>query len=97
MMIVQLAVTWTSAALDQLVEASCRGLIGKVDALAAERGARSKNGYIYMNYAGKTQDVYAGYGPANLARLRSTATRWDPKGQFRKLWKGYFKLWPENS
>lgn len=92
LMIVQLGVTWSSAGLDRVVEESCKQLIDEVDTLAAERGARSKNGFVYMNYAGRSQDVFAGYGSKNLAKLRRTARRWDPKGDFRKLWKGYFKL-----
>lgn len=91
-MIVQLTATWTSAALDEVVESSSKELIGKVDTLAESRGARSKNGYIYMNYAGQTQNVFAGYGKDNLARLRSVARKYDPKGKIRDLWKGYFKL-----
>ncbi|KAK4152004.1 hypothetical protein C8A00DRAFT_35322 [Chaetomidium leptoderma] len=91
-MIVQLTVEWSSAALDEVVETGLKELIGKVDALAASRAAGSKNGYIYMNYAGKTQDVYAGYGQENQARLRRVASKYDSRGKFRKLWKGYFKL-----
>ncbi|KAK3308486.1 uncharacterized protein B0T15DRAFT_108746 [Chaetomium strumarium] len=91
-MMVQLATTWTSSVLDEVVESSCRELVENVDVLAAVRGARSKNGYIYMNYAGKTQDVYAGYGAQNQARLRSVARKYDPKGHLKRLWKGYFKL-----
>jgi FAD/FMN-containing dehydrogenase len=91
-MIVQLSSTWTSQALDRVVEAGSRELIDKVNALAASRGARSKNGYIYMNYADKSQDVYAGYGQQNLKRLRSVAKAYDPQGKLRKLWRGYFKL-----
>jgi FAD/FMN-containing dehydrogenase len=92
-MIVQVTTTWSSAALDDMIENSSRELIAEVDALAASRNATSKNGYIYMNYAGKTQDVYAGYGKENLARLRSVAKQYDPTGKFRNLWNGYFKLW----
>ncbi|KAK4122097.1 FAD-binding domain-containing protein [Parathielavia appendiculata] len=91
-MIVQLSLTWSNPALDEVVETSSKELIDKVNALAASRGARSKNGYIYMNYAADTQDVYAGYGRENLARLRHVAKRYDPEGKFRKLWRGYFKL-----
>jgi FAD/FMN-containing dehydrogenase len=91
-MIVQLTSTWTSPALDGVIEAGSKELIDKINALAASRGARSKNGYIYMNYADKSQDVYAGYGQENLARLRSVAKAYDPQGKFRKLWRGYFKL-----
>ncbi|GAB1314600.1 6-hydroxy-D-nicotine oxidase [Madurella fahalii] len=92
LMIMQIAATWSSAALDEVVEENCEQLITEIDALAAERGARSKNGFVYMNYAGRTQDVYAGYGRENLERLRRTAGRWDPNGRFRELWKGHFKL-----
>jgi hypothetical protein len=91
-MIVQLTTSWTSAALDEAVETGSRELIDKVNALAASRGAGSKNGYVYMNYAGKTQDVYAGYGKESVARLRSIAKKYDSKEKFRKLWKGYFKV-----
>jgi FAD/FMN-containing dehydrogenase len=92
LMIVQLTLTWTSAAMDELVETSTKELVEKVNALAASRGANSKNGYVYMNYAGKTQDVYAGYGKQNVAKLRRVAKKYDPREKFGKLWKGYFKL-----
>lgn len=91
-MLVQLPVTWTSAAMDKLVETSSKELIDEVNALAASRGANSKNGYIYMNYAGKTEDVYAGYGKESHAKLKRVAEKYDPRGKFRDLWKGYFKL-----
>ncbi|KAL2197763.1 hypothetical protein P885DRAFT_77441 [Corynascus similis CBS 632.67] len=91
-MIVQMNVLWTSAALDDTIQDGLRDLVASVETLAASRGARPKNGYIYMNYADKSQDVYAGYGEENLARLRSVARRYDPEGQFRRLWRGYFKL-----
>ncbi|KAK4099525.1 hypothetical protein N658DRAFT_508569 [Parathielavia hyrcaniae] len=91
-MIVQLSLTWGSAALDELVESTSRETIAKVNALAASRGAMSKNGYMYMNYADPSQDVYAGYGSENLTRLRRVSRAYDPAGKFRKLWRGYFKL-----
>ncbi|KAK3297312.1 uncharacterized protein B0H64DRAFT_391891 [Chaetomium fimeti] len=92
LMIVQLNLAWTSAAMDELVETSSKELIEKVNALAASRGASSKNGYVYMNYAGKTQDVYAGYGKQNVAKLRRVAKKYDPREKFGELWQGYFKL-----
>ncbi|KAL2131169.1 hypothetical protein VTI74DRAFT_5456 [Chaetomium olivicolor] len=91
-MIVQLTATWDKAELDEAVEGSTKDLIGEIDALASSRGARSKNGFIYMNYAGKTQDVYVGYGKENQERLRKVASKYDPKGKFRGLWRGYFKV-----
>ncbi|KAL1840463.1 hypothetical protein VTJ49DRAFT_460 [Mycothermus thermophilus] len=91
LMIVQLTVQWTDPALDDVVEATCGDTIRRIDALAASRGARSKNGFIYMNYAGKGQDVLAGYGKSNRERLRKIAKKYDPEGKLNKLWKGYFK------
>jgi hypothetical protein len=38
------------------------------------------------------QDVYAGYGEENRARLRSVAKKYDPGNKFRELWKGYSKV-----
>jgi hypothetical protein len=92
LMIVQVTLSWTSAAMDETVETSSKELIDKINALAASRGASSKNGYVYMNYAGKTQDVYGGYGKQNHAKLKRVARKYDPHGELRNLWKGYFKL-----
>ncbi|KAK3374237.1 hypothetical protein B0T24DRAFT_290224 [Lasiosphaeria ovina] len=90
LVIVQLAVTWENAAIDSAVEASCQKLIGQVKALAASR--KLDRGFIYVNYAGKSQDVFRGYGAANLARLKRVAKTVDPQGLLQRLWKGYFKL-----
>ncbi|EAQ86294.1 hypothetical protein CHGG_07547 [Chaetomium globosum CBS 148.51] len=92
LMIVQLALSWTSTGMDAAVETGSKELIDKINALAESRGARSKNGYIYMNYAGQTQDVFAGYGKQNHAKLRRVAKKYDPRGELRDLWKGYFKV-----
>ena len=92
LMIVQLNASWDNEVLDEVIERSLGELIAKIDALAESRGARSKNGYIYMNYAGRSQDVFAGYGEENQARLRSVAKKYDPGNKFRELWKGYFKV-----
>jgi hypothetical protein len=48
--------------------------------------------FIYMNYASLDQDVYAGYGKGNEARLRHVKEMYDPDDVFGKLWRGYFKL-----
>ncbi|KAJ6087913.1 hypothetical protein N7467_006827 [Penicillium canescens] len=50
------------------------------------------NGFIYMNYGSKFQDVIAGYGDANAARLRHIASKYDPKEIYQGLQPGYFKL-----
>ncbi|KAH6641220.1 hypothetical protein F5144DRAFT_125440 [Chaetomium tenue] len=92
LMIVQLTLSWTSTGMDEAVETGSKELIDKINALADSRGESSKNGYIYMNYAGKTQDVFAGYGKQSHAKLRHVAKKYDPRGELRDLWKGYFKV-----
>ncbi|KAL2268986.1 hypothetical protein VTJ83DRAFT_3832 [Remersonia thermophila] len=91
LMLIQLSAVWADPALDDVVERACRETIRSIDALAAERGARTKNGFVYMNYAGQGQDVLAGYGKANRDRLRKVAHKYDPQGKLDRLWKGYFK------
>ncbi|KAJ4288274.1 hypothetical protein N0V88_007464 [Collariella sp. IMI 366227] len=91
-MIIQLTLTWDIPALDDAVENGGKEFIDQVDALAASRNARSKNGFIYMNYAGKTQDVLASYGKENHERLKRVSRKYDPQGKLGKLWKGYFKV-----
>ena len=45
-----------------------------------------------MNYGNKVQDVVAGYGAQNKAKLLSISKKYDPSGVFEKLQPGYFKL-----
>jgi hypothetical protein len=51
--------------------------------------------YIYQNYAWQDQDVFAGYGKENLARLQAIQKKIDPEGVFaggEGLSRGYFKV-----
>jgi hypothetical protein len=48
--------------------------------------------FIYQNYAGIGQDVFASYGPERHARLLETQQKYDPEGVFLRLQPGYFKL-----
>lgn len=59
-------------------------LIGDIKAAAGKQD----DGFVYMNYAGPKQDVFGGYGIESLKRLK----KYDSKGLFGELWKGYFKL-----
>ncbi|KAF5010273.1 hypothetical protein FDECE_3558 [Fusarium decemcellulare] len=90
LMIVQFTTMWEDARLDALVEDSSRQLIADVESMAKKRGL--DNGYVYMNYAGSTQQVQRSYGKDNYRRLKRIARQWDPKGKLARLWKGYFKL-----
>ncbi|KAF4947628.1 hypothetical protein FSARC_13930 [Fusarium sarcochroum] len=61
-----------------------------IDAEARKRGLG--NDYIYMNYASQYQDVIAGYGSTNKAKLKKIAKKYDPNGVYQRLQPGYFKL-----
>ena len=90
LMIIQLTTKWSNSQLDELIEGASEKFIAAVEKLAKEEDALK--GYVYMNYAGKSQDVLRSYGDANFARLQKTAKKWDPKGQLQKHWRGYFQL-----
>jgi hypothetical protein len=92
LMLIQLHAQWSDPGMDATVESICEDTISKIDTLAASQGARTKNGFVYMNYASKKQDVFAGYGTENRERLRQIAKKYDPKGKLQKLWRGYFKV-----
>ncbi|KAK7450945.1 FAD binding domain-containing protein [Colletotrichum acutatum] len=86
---IQVTTHWETSKLDCLVEESVAKLIDEIDALAEQRGLAAN--YIYMNYAGKHQDVYGGYGSENHDRLRKISDIYDPERLFKGLWRGYFK------
>lgn len=50
------------------------------------------NEYIYLDYAGKSQNPLRGYGLNNLRKLHKVAEQYDPNGIFQKLVPGGFKL-----
>lgn len=87
---IQVSTQWETPNLDCIVEKSTAKLIAKIDQLAEERGLAAR--YTYMNYAGRNQNVYAGYGVENHERLRKVAESYDPERVLEKLWRGYFKV-----
>lgn len=94
LLIVQLSLSWgasSSSAEDEAIIAQGNALIADVKKWSERKGLAHK--YIYMNYAGKNQDVFAGYGGNNQARLRRIAKKYDPQGVFQKLVPGGKKLW----
>ncbi|KAK3501379.1 hypothetical protein B0T13DRAFT_197721 [Neurospora crassa] len=90
LMLIQVAAQWSDSALDELMERSSEGVIGKINDLAKSRGL--SHGFVYANYAGNSQSVFESYGADNHAKLKQVAMKWDPEGILRKLWRGYFKL-----
>ncbi|KAK3328209.1 hypothetical protein B0T19DRAFT_184856 [Cercophora scortea] len=90
LVIVQLAVSWSSSLLDGVVASNAGALIDQINRLANSRNLG--NGFNYINYAEPSQQVFESYGKDNLARLRATAKKYDPEALFQNLWRGYFKL-----
>ncbi|KXH45836.1 FAD binding domain-containing protein [Colletotrichum salicis] len=87
--IVSVPTAWSDAALDDMIDARTNQFIKDLDAMAQKQGFG--NGFEYMNYAGKLQNVIESYGKVNQEKLRAIAAKYDPNGLLRKLWTGYFK------
>ncbi|GFF95968.1 6-hydroxy-D-nicotine oxidase [Aspergillus lentulus] len=81
---------WENADDDEKIVAWAKDFWDTVTAKAKKDGVF--HDYVYMNYASQYQDVIAGYGVANKAKLQSIAARYDPKGIYQTLQPGYFKL-----
>ncbi|BCS23572.1 uncharacterized protein APUU_40016S [Aspergillus puulaauensis] len=62
--------------------------------LAATNDAGKTHPWLYINYASKAQDPFAGYGEANLRKLTAIQRAVDPNGIFtsKGLCRGNFKL-----
>lgn len=57
---------------------------------------RTDNPYIYLNYAGKDQDVLGGYGKANVRKMEKLSAKYDPDSVFQSLVPGGFKIGKAN-
>jgi predicted glycosyltransferase involved in capsule biosynthesis len=51
------------------------------------------NEYIYLNYAGGTENPLRGYGADDLAFLQQVQKDYDPDRIFQRLMPGGFKVW----
>jgi hypothetical protein len=87
-----LALSWTDSALDKSAYAFAYDFI--TDFKQAAESLEAFHPYIYINYANKGQDVFAGYGEKNRVRLTEIQKTVDPQGVFTSsgLWTGFFKL-----
>ncbi|KAH7066736.1 hypothetical protein BKA63DRAFT_126814 [Paraphoma chrysanthemicola] len=90
LMNVLVALKWSNSADDDRINKFAAKVKERSVAAAVAKGKSSP--YLYMNYASPWQDVVAGYGPANQARLKSISKKYDPTGVFETLQPGYFKL-----
>lgn len=82
--------SWTNAADDATVRAWANGIVAQIEAKLAALGVASP--YHYMNDAGLGQPVFQGYPAANLARLKSIRTKYDPLRIFTDSMPGGWKV-----
>ncbi|KAM0328745.1 hypothetical protein ACHAQA_005158 [Verticillium albo-atrum] len=90
LVLIHVMATWSRKELDCIIEKKLREFVEDIEATAEERG--QTDGFKYLNYAGKTQDVFESYGEANHQRLRDVSKKYDPEDLLQNLWKGYFKV-----
>lgn len=90
LVIVELFASWASAADDALVNRTLQALLDAINSGARERDGQDP--YLFANYAGKGQDVVASYGSASVERMRRVSRAVDPKGIWRELVPGGYKI-----
>ncbi|TEY73411.1 hypothetical protein BOTCAL_0078g00040 [Botryotinia calthae] len=83
-------VTWLEALDDQKFTDAAYATVDEINAAAEDLGVT--NPFVYLNYAGKTQNPLAGYGEKNTEKMRALSKKYDPQGTFQKLVKGGFKI-----
>lgn len=88
--IIQLACSWNNTADDDKVYQVMSDIMKQIKQQSVELDMA--NDWVYMNYASQFQDVIASYGDASKTKLKTVASKYDPKAVFQKLQPGYFKL-----
>lgn len=88
--IIQVACMWSNEKDDASIYKMISTVLTRIKAEAVARGV--ENDYVYMNYGSQFQDVIKSYGPDNKAKLKSIASKYDPRQVFQALQPGYFKL-----
>lgn len=75
-------VDWADASQDQQVRQVSINTANSWQSLSQQRGLSES--FLFMNDASREQDPLASYGSANLAKLKTIATKYDPTGFFQK-------------
>lgn len=88
--LIHVACWWENEADDTAVYTLISKVLTRIEAAAKALGVQ--NDYIYMNYGSPFENVIAGYGPTNVAKLKKIAGVYDPTGVFQTLQPGHFKL-----
>ncbi|KAI1359705.1 hypothetical protein F5Y08DRAFT_319014 [Xylaria arbuscula] len=90
LVLVHLSVSWPGPSDDTLVDEAAHGLMDAIELEARRLGVLDP--YIHMNYADRDQSPIASYGADSLRQLREVRDRVDPRGLFKKMVPGGFKI-----
>lgn len=82
--------SWDDTSDDALFRQVGDSMVDQLTAYAEGIGAG--NPYVYLNYADKTQNPLASYGPQNVDYIRKVARKYDPSGVFQTDVPGGFKI-----
>lgn len=93
LVIALISVAWANASDSALVHSTSRALLDDINTAAKELGGHDP--YIYMNYAGKEQEVIGNYGAKSVNRLKLIRQEVDPRLIFTNQVPGGFKI-PDN-
>lgn len=85
-----LYLTWTDSSYDEVLNQAAYSTIAEIKAKMISTG--TDNPYIYLNYAGESQDPLGGYGEANIKKLAALSKKYDPNGVFQVLVPGGYKI-----
>jgi FAD/FMN-containing dehydrogenase len=90
LVVVGVAVAWSNASDDALMNRFAQTVVADIDA-AAKRLSQHYE-YKYLNYASPWQEVIQSYGARNVEKMRNVSKKYDPRGIFQKKVPGGFKL-----
>ncbi|KAI4867549.1 FAD-binding domain-containing protein [Hypoxylon rubiginosum] len=76
-------ITWTDSTQDTTIWNISQKITQRCTAATKAKGVSLP--YLFMNTAGKEQDVLNSYGAANVATIKATAAKYDPIQVFQKL------------
>jgi hypothetical protein len=82
--------TWTDAADDAKVRAAADSVTADINGMLKARSADAT--YLYMNDAGKGQQIFQSYPAANLRRLKAIRAKYDPLKIYTNLLPGGWKV-----
>lgn len=86
-----LALTWwKNKEDDDKILSTFKGVLDKVDQIAAEKGTAVP--FKYLNYSWSSQEPIKSYGPENVNFLHRVSKQYDPNGLFQTGVPGGFKL-----